>query len=238
VTHRIYLVGTDTSVGKTAVACALLRSAPDRRVRAAPFKPAQSGSGPDPSDVERLLRAADLPSRDAEACCPFSFDPPLAPGLAEAPAVFLGRSPPGRSDALAQAARALATWIARDPPDVVLIEGAGGLHVPMPGGTWQADWIRALADHVVIVARAGLGTINHTLLTIDALRSLGLPPLGFYTNDVTGEPDPSRPDNVAVITHARDVPHLGALPHRGRTLDIGPLIAALSGPGAPPSTTR
>src|SRR5690606_21295637 len=154
-----YLVGTDTGVGKTTLACALLRRAAHAHVRAVPFKPAQSGSAP-PTDIDRLLTAAGLPPSDAPAACPFRLDPPLAPGLAEHAAPFVGGPPTASSNAIAGAARALDAWIARHHPDLVVVEGAGGLHVPMPGATWQPAWIEALADHVVIVGRAGLGTIN------------------------------------------------------------------------------
>lgn len=231
-TRRVYLVGTDTGVGKTSLACALLRCAGAHDLRIVPFKPAQSGADDGPSDIERLLLAAELPRSDTHRACPFRYEPPLAPGLAEHTDPFLGRTA-ASSDALSQARRALDVWIAQHRPDIVLIEGAGGLHVPMPGGTWQDDWIEALADCAVIVGRAGLGTINHTLLTIDAVRALDLPLTGFYLSDVTGEPDPSRTDNAAVITHARSVPHLGTLPHR-HTADatddgidlLAPLIAS------------
>jgi dethiobiotin synthetase len=227
VTRRIYLVGTDTGVGKTAVACTLLRNAADQDLRVVPFKPAQSGRDT-PSDIERLLEAARRPRTEAAAACPFVYDPPIAPGLADHPAAFLGAPAPDPAEALAHARRALDAWIDRHAPDLVLVEGAGGLHVPMPDGTWQAEWIETLADTVVIVGRAGLGTINHTILTIDAVRNLGLSVLGFLLNDVTGEPDPSRPDNAAVIAHARGLPCLGTLPHGPVDTDLlGPLLDAL-----------
>jgi dethiobiotin synthetase len=231
VTRCVYLVGTDTGVGKTSLACALLRRAGVHGLRIVPFKPAQSGADDGPSDIERLLLAAGLPRSQTHRACPFRYDPPLAPGLAEHADPFLG-GPAASFDALSQARDALDAWIAQHRPDLVLIEGAGGLHVPMPGGTWQDAWIEALADCAVIVGRAGLGTINHTLLTIDAVRALDLSLAGFYLSDVTGAPDPSRTDNAAVITHARGVPHLGTLPHRhtAETSDDGidplaPLLA-------------
>lgn len=224
-TRRIYLVGTDTGVGKTALACALLRRCQEHHLRIIPFKPAQSGDT-GPTDVARLLAAAMLPTSEALAACPLQYEAALAPGLAEAPAAFVrpsaANAPPRVPAMLSRAASALEEWIARLQPDLVLVEGAGGLHVPMPGGTWQPDWIRAMADHVVVVGRAGLGTINHGLLTIDALRALGLPPVGFYLCDAAGTDDPSRQDNATVIANARHLPHLGTLPHASRPDGPGP----------------
>jgi dethiobiotin synthetase len=105
----------------------------------------------------------------------------------------------------------LSAWEVEHRPDLVFIEGAGGLHVPMPGGDWQPTWISALAHHVVVVGSLGLGTINHTLLTIDALRNLGLPPLGFYLCEHDPTPDPSHRDNAQIIATARGLSHLGTL---------------------------
>lgn len=235
-TACIYLVGTDTGVGKTAVACALLQRARTHGTRLVPFKPAQSGDD-DPSDVDRLLRAAGLPTTLAHQACPLRFAAPLAPGLADDRAPFV-RTPSDTRPAtpeLDHVGEALDAWIEHHQPDLVLIEGAGGLHVPMPGGTWQPTWIRALADAVVVVGRLGLGTINHTLLTIDALRAIDVSPLGFYLCDPNGRSDPSHRDNASVIAAARGVPHLGTLAHQptadafASTDLLTPLLAAVTG---------
>jgi len=150
------------------------------------------------------------------SACPLSYPEPVAPGIAEDPAPFL--RPPAANvdplpDALDLTRTRLETWELLQEADVVLIEGAGGLHVPMPGGTWQPEWIRALADHVVVVASSGLGTINHTLLTLDALDDEGFDVLGVYFVDPDDEDDPSRADNPQVIATARGVRVLGTLPY-------------------------
>jgi len=217
VATRIFIVGTDTGVGKTAVTAALLRTANARGLKVVPFKPAQSGSDR-PSDAERLLSAAGLPQGELTAACPLRYEQPLAPGLAEDPSLFLGARPKpllagGTENALARVAAALAAWEARHCPTLTLVEGAGGLHVPMPGGTWQPAWIAALAPWTIVVGRAGLGTINHCSSTIAGLRALGRPPLGFVLSQTTAEADPSTADNAAVIATASELPHLGTLPH-------------------------
>ncbi|MCH9685754.1 MAG: dethiobiotin synthase [Deltaproteobacteria bacterium] len=227
--RRVFVVGTDTGVGKTAVTAALLHTARDRGVRMVPFKPAQSGED-DPSDIERLLDAAGLDRSNVDVACPLRFDPPLAPGLAEDAAPFLDvtsqlptheRTPPGA------VLDALDRWEALTQPSVTLVEGAGGLQVPMPGATWQGSWISALAARTLIVGRAGLGTINHTLLTIDALRHLGRPPLGFILSQTSTATDPSVDDNARVIETASGVAHLGTLPHGPEPASAPALLDAL-----------
>jgi dethiobiotin synthetase len=216
-TRRIYLVGTGTGVGKTALSCCLLRWARRHGVPAVPFKPAQSGpSGPD-DDVHRLLRAAGLSEDEAGDACPWRFGEPLAPGLAEDAVPFF--RPPAANAApvpsvIEQTRTRMSALAARHAAQLVLIEGAGGLHVPMPGGTWQPTWIRALATDVVVVGAAELGTINHCLLTIDALAALELPVAGFVLSETTADDDPSRADNPQVIATARTVRYLGTLAHQ------------------------
>lgn len=207
---RLYLVGTDTAVGKTTVACALLRRARLAGVRAIAFKPAQTG--PDhPSDAARLAEAAGLPGR-ASSICPLVWPDPIAPGMADDPAPFLsGHAEPVRCPALDQADAALRTLVSETQPELLLIEGAGGLHVPMPGGTWQPRWIITLATHTLVVGRAGLGTIHHTLSVIEGLRAAGRPPLGFVLSHVTA-PDPSTASNATVIAARSGVPHLATFP--------------------------
>lgn len=219
---RVFVVGTDTGVGKTAVTAALLRTAHSRGLTLAPFKPAQSG-GDRPSDAERLLLAAGLPLEALPAACPLRYEQPLAPGLAEDPAPFLAAahdpdgvartSMPEQPSAIARSTAALEAWEARLRPSLTLVEGAGGLYVPMPGGTWQPAWIVALAPWTIVVGRAGLGTINHCLSTIAGLRTLGRPPLGFLLSQTTPTPDLSVANNAAVIASASGVPHLGTLPY-------------------------
>lgn len=220
-TTRIYVIGTDTGVGKTAVTAALLHTARERGLKVVPFKPAQSG-GDRPSDVERLLLAAGLPLGTQDHACPLRYAKPLAPGLAEDPAPFHVAPSEGSrsrfaatssSPMIAQCAAALAAWEARHQPALTLVEGAGGLYVPMPGATWQPAWVVALAAWTIVVGRAGLGTINHCLSTIAGLRALGRPPLGFVLSQTSFGLDPSVADNAGVIATASGVPHLGTLPY-------------------------
>lgn len=218
--RRIFLVGTDTGVGKTAVAAAILREARARGLVALPFKPAAS-AGDDP---ERLCAAAGLDGAWAARIAPLRYGPPLAPGVADDPRPFVaGVVDPGRAEAvLSDMSQRLASIESERSPRLTVIEGAGGLLVPMPGGTWLPAWIDALAAEVIVVGRLGLGTINHTLLTLEALRRRGRAALGFVLSATTAGPDPSTADNPAILERAGGVPCLGVLGHDASAIDLRP----------------
>ncbi len=214
---RVFLVGTDTGCGKTTVACALLQAARAEGLVGLPFKPAASGPEGPEADPECLVAAARLPGLTVRSMCPQRFPAPVAPGLACDTDLFTqGSVDPARwaSDCdpvLAAATTALATLEQQYQPDVTVIEGAGGLWVPMPGGTWLPRWIRELDARPVVVGRLGLGTINHCLLTIFGLRQLGLAPVGFVLAQTTPTPEPCHVHNEAVIAAASGLPCLGVL---------------------------
>jgi len=214
--RRVYIVGTDTGVGKTQMACALLEAAVAHRLRVVPYKPVQSGADR-PTDAQRLLAATpDHLGLDAADIVAQHYDAPLAPGIAHRAEDFWQPSMPNPRP-MHGAVEQLGALERATYPDIVLIEGAGGLNVPMPGATWQIQWIRAMTDRVLVVGRLGLGTINHTLLTIDTLLRDGLRPIGFVlvdTNDAA-RADPSCHDNERVIAAASGVPCLGRIPHLG-----------------------
>ena len=199
----IFVTGTDTAVGKTEVSCGLLRAwrAAGRDIAA--MKPAQSGVGPgEPSDAERLAAAAGT-GDPPELVCPYSFAAPLAPAVAARLAgveVELGR--------ILAAARALA---ARH--EGVLVEGAGGLVVPLTERETFADLALALGFPVLVVARSGLGTVNHTALTVEALRARGLAIAGVVLNAASPLRDPSEPHNAAEIERLTGLRPLGAISH-------------------------
>lgn len=220
--RRIFVTGTDTGVGKTVVTCSLLRAAERAGLIAVPCKPAESGPEGPTSDRARLLAASRLSKRDLEDLAPLRWTKPISPGMADDPRPFLGEGM-SKSDPEAMLGRArwaLARLEQRHSAQVSLIEGAGGLLVPMPGGTWQPDWIIGLRARPLIVARIGLGTVNHTLLTIDALRIRDLEPIGIIYTQSLARADLSREDNPKVIEQRSGVPTLGCLPFLGRPIEL------------------
>lgn len=214
----MFLVGTDTDCGKTTLACALLRAAAGAGLRALPFKPAASGPEGPSGDPERLAAASDL-GVTASEICPLRFAEPLAPGIVEdaqrfsqGPRLDVSRDMLRETGPIGHVRRTMEALEAKHRPAVTLIEGAGGLWVPMPGGTWLPAWIAGLAAAPVVVGRLGLGGVNHALLTIFGLRALGLPPRGFFLVDTHSSPDAARTHNPAVIAAASGLPCLGVMP--------------------------
>ena len=172
----VFVTGTGTEVGKTVVAAVLARTQAAAGRRVAVFKPAVTGlEDPGETDHELLRRAAGSSQSDAEIA-PYRYQPPVSPHLG---AELAGeRIDPERLRSIARSAAASA--------DFVVCEGVGGLLVPlacrvsrgMPDKLDPAYLVRDLAAELgyplAVVSSPGLGTINHTLLTLEAARSAGL----------------------------------------------------------------
>jgi dethiobiotin synthetase len=159
-THAgLFVTGTDTGVGKTVVACALARALRARGVDVGVMKPTETGVGPEGPLDAHALRAAAGSHDPIDDVCPEALALPAAPAVAAAAE--------GRSIDLPRIRRAAARLRARHA--CLLVEGAGGLLVPLAPGFSMADLAAELALPVLVVARARLGTLNHTLLTLEAL---------------------------------------------------------------------
>jgi dethiobiotin synthetase len=181
----LFISGTDTGVGKTFVACRLAELGRAQGLRMGVLKPAESGGG---GDAQALRRAA--------ACAlplglirPYAFRRPLAPAMAAAEE---GRRV--RLSVLKSAFRRICA-----ASDWTLVEGAGGLLVPYAPGLDGAGLAKALDLPLLLVARAGLGTINHSLLSLEAARARGLKVLGVMLNGPVQRADPSILGNAAQI---------------------------------------
>jgi dethiobiotin synthetase len=161
-----FVTGTDTGVGKTVLAAAVSAGLTARGERVAAFKPVVTGTDDPrdpcwPPDHELLAACA---RTTPEAVTPLRFGPAVSPHLA---AELAGR--PIEPEELLLAARAAAA-----NADVLVCEGVGGLLVPLTEGWSVRDFAVALGLPLIIAARPGLGTISHTLLTIEAARTAGL----------------------------------------------------------------
>jgi dethiobiotin synthetase len=198
----VLLVGTDTGVGKTAVGCALLVLARRLGLRPVPFKPAETGCDPTPSDALRLRAAAARPDLDLALVCPYQFSLPVAPALAAA----LG----GHDLSPATLAALGADMATRG--DFLLVETAGGLLTPYGPTFTGADLAAAFALPVLLVARNALGTINHTALALAELRHRALPVAGLILVETSGESTPDRPHNPRLIEALTGERALAVLP--------------------------
>lgn len=192
------VVGTDTEVGKTVVSAALLLRLAGKR-RLAYWKPIATGAGAgrDTETVAGLLGAR----RAAVDILPeaYLFDAPLSPHLAARRA--------GRELEPALVIRAFADHRTADPLRALIVEGVGGLLVPLTEqGALLADLLAELGLPCLVVARSTLGTINHTLLTLEAARARGLRVAGVVLNG------PSDLENRRAIERFGHVEVLGELP--------------------------
>lgn len=203
-TGRVLVVtGTGTGVGKTVVTAAV---AAVTAGRVAVLKPAQTGvAAGEPGDVAQVARL--VPGVTVRELA--RYPDPLAPATAAARA----RLPPVTAAQAAEAARALAA-----DHDLVLVEGAGGLLVRLAGTDTIADVAAALAAPVLVVAAAGLGTLNHAALTVEALRARGLACPGVVIGAWPPEPGLAQRCNLVDLPAVTAVPLLGALPAGAATL--------------------
>jgi dethiobiotin synthetase len=179
-----FVTGTDTGVGKTWVTCRLAELARERGLRVGVLKPAESG---DDGDALALARAAGC-TFPLEVIRPFAFRKPVAPALAA--------QLEGKRIRLAPIKKAFS--LLADSSEFMLVEGAGGLLVPYAPGLDGAGIAKALGLPLLVVARRGLGTVNHTLLTLEAARSRGLSVAGVILNGPGSMADLS-------VAHNRDM---------------------------------
>lgn len=194
----IFVSGTDTGIGKTWVSCRLAEAWTAQGMRVGVFKPAESGDG---GDAKALIKAA-RSSLPLDLVRPYAFRQPLAPAMAA--------ELEGKRVRLAGLKRCY-QQIEADS-DRVLVEGAGGLLVPYAPGLDGAGIALRLKLPVLLVARAQLGTINHSLLSLEAARRRGLKVLAVILNGPTDAKDPSIRLNAKTIQKLGRVKVFGPLP--------------------------
>jgi dethiobiotin synthetase len=197
----LFVTATDTSVGKTLVAAAIARSLRMRGRRVAVLKPAASGcyrarEGLISEDAELLAAASDT-HHPLDLICPNRYEEPLAPGVAARRA-----KTPMDWDAVERSIRLMST-----DSDCMIVEGAGGVLVPADDRHTILDLIVALGVPAIVVARPSLGTINHTLLSVEVLRNAGVRVAGVVINRY-----PSESAGVAEETSPREIEKFGKVP--------------------------
>jgi len=174
---NLFVVGTDTGVGKTILSLTLMQYLYSRHYKPFYIKPAQTGCR-DPYDTDSDARliyhyVEELKDKDCAESVIYCFREPKAP-------YFAARSE-GKTVEMAFLLNEIARRGADHAP--LVIEGAGGLFVPLTEQDMMIDLVTQSAAKPIIAARAGLGTINHTLLTIEALNHRGIEPLGVVLID-------------------------------------------------------
>ena len=205
VPHGIFVAGTDTGVGKTLIAAALLRALAGSGMRVVGMKPVAAGCAPTAhglrnEDVAALTGAANVEA-PMDLINPYRFEPAIAPHIAAAKAgvtISLARI----RDAFV-ALSAMAQW--------VVVEGAGGMLVPLNDREDFADLARLLDLPVVLVVGMRLGCLNHALLTVEAIRRRGLRLSGWVANCLETAM-PAFEENVHALRRRLGAPLLGTVP--------------------------
>jgi dethiobiotin synthetase len=197
----LFIAGTDTGVGKTFFTCALAQALMGDGIDVGIFKPVQSGSPrEDPEGDACLLRDQTGITDPLDLICPAAFKAPLAPlaasgleGITLPPDWYL----PGLIELSSR-------------HSMVLTEGAGGLMVPITDKLLMIDIIQRINMPVILVARPYLGTINHTLLSLEALKNRRIRTLGVVVNGITVTSQEL--ESLEFIEEFSGIPLLGTLP--------------------------
>ncbi len=183
----VFVTGTDTGVGKTFVTAALVRALRKAGVHAGAVKPFATGN----RDDARVLRAAMDGELTLAEINPVFFRRPLAPMVA---ARLEGKRVP------------LRVRLPAKRFDLLLVEGVGGWLAPLTDRVMVADWVARQGWPIVIVARAGLGTINHTLLTVESARRRGVKIVAVILNDVDKAGTAAARRNAVVLRRLTRLP--------------------------------
>jgi dethiobiotin synthetase len=200
---RWFITGTDTEIGKTWVASALIRHLVSEGHRVAGMKPVASGcentaTGLRNDDALKLMAASNV-NLPYELVNPFAFEPAIAPHIA------------ARRAGQVIDVKRIEILAKRIEADYLIVEGVGGWCVPLGSTTMLADLAKATADEVIIVVGMRLGCINHALLTAAQVKRDGMLLRGWIANHV--DPDMQvQSENLATLQALMPCPLMGILP--------------------------
>jgi dethiobiotin synthetase len=203
----LFVTGTDTGVGKTIVSggiCAFLRHA---GLRVGVLKPTETGclqeDGTMHAQDAEFLKTMAGTDDPVELIVPYQFREPLAPAVAAE-----------REGAVVDVHHLLKVYTdIAQRHDFILVEGAGGLMVPLSDDYMVLDLVKDLQLPLLVVSRATLGTINHTLLTVRCAQASGIKVVGIVMNHTSPEQDVSAPTNPEIIRRLSRIPLWGVLPY-------------------------
>ena len=202
----LFITATDTDMGKTTIALALMQYLKRSGYSVAAFKPVAAGCNNTASDLRNQdaiqLQASSSIKVDYALLNPYAYEPPIAPHIAAEKT-----QQPIKIDTIKQCyekIRRLADW--------TIVEGAGGWLVPINKQQTMADVTLALDIPVVVVVGMKLGCINHTLLTFDSIKQHGCQIAGWIANTVDPDMD-NFDDNLAFLKHKLPAPLLATIPY-------------------------
>lgn len=220
--NGILITGTDTGVGKTFVAAGLIKAMKLKGLDVCPMKPVEAGCRTRkgklvPADTVALMKAAGI-DEPVDLINPYRFKYPLAPAVAaEIEGVTINKQK------IFSAYHELSKKY-----DLTIVEGAGGIMVPVFKKYLIIDFAKALNLCTIIISRPGLGTINHTLLTIEAAKNRGVKVLGVIINYAEkAKKGISERTNPEVIEKLGGVPVLGIVPYSIKQKPIPDVFEAI-----------
>lgn len=206
---KVFVAGTDTGVGKTLVSAIMAMFFKEKGIDVGVMKPFETGAKkyggemlPEDASTLKAVAGVDDP---LDLICPYCFETPASP--AEAARVE------GKRVDLKKVKEALEELSRRH--DLLIVEGAGGLLVPVAEGVLYSDLLKELGLDVILVSRNCLGTINHTLLSLYYCKREGIKVLGYVLNKVNSKGDGTEDTNPTWIKAFTDVPFLGRIPYLG-----------------------
>lgn len=207
-TGRYFVGGVHTDVGKTHVACALLRRGRARGIRVDAFKPVVSGFDLEDwsaSDPARLLVAMGRPLRASalDEVAPLRFSAPLAPPAAA--------RREGRSVTLEELERLCRARLLASPAELFLIEGAGGVMSPLAEKSTCLDLMQLLSLPVVLVGGSYLGGISHLLTALESLKARGVRVAAVVLSESSGSDTPDFDETMGLVSEFTPLPVVGAL---------------------------
>jgi dethiobiotin synthetase len=203
----IFITGTDTGVGKTFFACGLAALLKKSGYKVGVMKPAETGCGQDdgklvPQDAVALQEASGC-TAPLVKICPYQFREPLAPSVAA-----------DREGTRIDIDRLMNIYNEINAAyDITIVEGAGGLLVPLLPSYTYADFAKVLKLPLIIVAANKLGMINHLLLTLEHASCKGLSVLGYVLNQVESQPSLAAETNREALVSLTGVPCMGEVPY-------------------------
>ena len=197
----LFVTGTDTGVGKTVLSAGLIRWARNRGLKAVGVKPVETGcllkSGMRYPEDGAALHKASQGDITLDECCPYRFSLPAAP--------YRAAAMEGSRIHVSELEEHVRTIVAG--ADLTVVEGAGGLMVPIYERALMIDFITSLRFPVLLSARMALGTMSHTLLSVEALKSREMSVLGIVLSPCSDRPGPEEeytPQDIARL--AGDIP--------------------------------
>lgn len=201
----LFITGTDTEVGKTFVGCGIISVLVKKGINVGVMKPIATGESGFSSDAEKLRKSAKVRDKK-ELINPYCFPIPAAPIVS----AKYARQKISISKILSDYRKLSKSH------DFMIVEGAGGLLVPIEKKYTMADLVKDMKLPLLIVARGSLGTINHTLLTVSFAQSQKLPIFGIIINHTEPVRSISQKRVTQIIEQFTDIPVLGEIPYSNR----------------------